>query len=66
MFWTRQPADNAFTSYVIASWGSYQADKTRVREMTTHRLRLEGTDHFCLSLQGAVGDVAMSPGLKTL
>jgi threonine dehydrogenase-like Zn-dependent dehydrogenase len=37
-----------------------QAGKIRVREMIIHRLGLAETGHFCLSLRGAAGDVAIS------
>jgi len=48
------PADYAAALELI------QAGKMRVREMITHRLGLAETGHFCLSLRGALGDVAIS------
>jgi hypothetical protein len=43
-----------------------QAGKIGMWEMITHRLGLAKIGHFCLSLRGAAGDVAISPGLRTL
>jgi len=42
-----------------------QAGKIRVREMITHRLGLAGTGHYCLSLRGTTGDVAISLALNS-
>jgi threonine dehydrogenase-like Zn-dependent dehydrogenase len=54
------PADYAAALELI------QAGKIRVKEMITDRLGLAETGHLYLSLRGAAGDVAISPGLKTL
>jgi len=53
-------------SHYAAGLGLIEAGRIRVREMITHRLVLVETGQCCLSLRGAAGDVAISPGLGIL
>jgi len=52
-------------SRYAAALGLIGAGRIRVREMITHRLVLAETGHFCLSLRGAAGDVAISLALNS-
>ena len=51
-------------THYVAALGLTEAGKICVREMIAHRLGLAETGHYCLSLQGAAGDVAISLALN--